>query len=60
MLVALQRGEFPVDTHVWWTSRNQGWAPKHSTRETCYTHMNARVPDKLKYDLHCDCAATVL
>ena len=49
----MQRAEFPVDTHVWRISRNQGWAPKHSTRETCYTHMNTRVPDKLKYDLHC-------
>lgn len=53
LMFTLNRPEFPVDTHVWRISKNQGWVPASATRETTYAHMNTRVPDKLKYDLHC-------
>ena len=53
LMFAMGRAEFPVDTHVWRISMKLGWAPPSSTRETCYEHMNRRVPDQLKFDLHC-------
>lgn len=53
LMFSLGRAEFPVDTHVWRISRQLGWVPAVATRETTYEHMNLRVPDPLKYDLHC-------
>lgn len=53
LMFTLGRAEFPVDTHVWRISKQQGWVPASATRETTYEHMNKRVPDALKYDLHC-------
>lgn len=53
LMFTLGRAEFPVDTHVWRISKQQGWVPAAATRETTYEHMNKRVPDELKYDLHC-------
>eukprot|EP00040_Diaphanoeca_grandis_P026476 m.148363 g.148363 ORF g.148363 m.148363 type:complete len:380 (-) comp30588_c0_seq1:118-1257(-) len=53
LMFAMGRAEFPVDTHVWRISKQLGWVPKEASRETTYNHMNSRVPDDLKYDLHC-------
>jgi len=30
-----------------------GWVPANADREKTYLHMNSRVPDDVKYDLHC-------
>ena len=46
-------GHATMGRHVWRISKNQGWVPSAATRETTYEHMNKRVPDELKYDLHC-------
>lgn len=53
LMFNLQRPEFPVDTHVWRICKQLGWVPASCTREQCYEHMNRRVPDNLKYELHC-------
>ncbi|KAK9834832.1 hypothetical protein WJX81_002194 [Elliptochloris bilobata] len=52
MMFGMQRYEFPVDTHVWRISKALGWVPARATREQAYQHLNARVPDAVKYDLH--------
>ena len=52
LMFAMRRAEFPVDTHVWKIALKLGWVPKSASRETTYLHLNRRIPDKLKYDLH--------
>ncbi|CAG9460672.1 unnamed protein product [Pedinophyceae sp. YPF-701] len=52
LMFALNRPEFPVDTHVWRIAKNQGWAPNRASREETYEHMNCKVPDEVKFDLH--------
>ncbi|CAM9273609.1 unnamed protein product, partial [Phaeothamnion confervicola] len=53
LMFALDRHEFPVDTHVWRIARDRlKWVPPHATRETTYAFLNASVPDRLKYTLH--------
>lgn len=52
MMFNLMRPEFPVDTHVWHIAKKMNWTPQASSAETCYLHMNKRVPDDLKYPLH--------
>jgi endonuclease-3 len=51
-MFCLDRAEFPVDTHVWRISKDMGWVPKSASREDTYEHMNAAVPDMIKYDMH--------
>jgi hypothetical protein len=52
-MFTLGRPEFPVDTHVWRIARTRlGWAPADATREQTYEHLNRRIPDDAKYDLH--------
>eukprot|EP00613_Pedinella_sp_CCMP2098_P017827 CAMPEP_0171770752 /NCGR_PEP_ID=MMETSP0991-20121206/53677_1 /TAXON_ID=483369 /ORGANISM="non described non described, Strain CCMP2098" /LENGTH=400 /DNA_ID=CAMNT_0012375943 /DNA_START=88 /DNA_END=1290 /DNA_ORIENTATION=- len=52
LMFTMQRPEFPVDTHVWRISKRLGWVPPNASREQTYEHMNRRVPDAIKYDLH--------
>ena len=52
MMFNLMRPEFPVDTHVWHIAKKMNWTPQASSAETCYLHLNKRVPDHLKYPLH--------
>ena len=52
LMFTLGRAEFPVDTHVWHIAKKLRWVPPAATRETTYEHLNRRVPDDLKYDLH--------
>ena len=40
------------DTHVWKIAVGLGWVPKGATRDTAYEHLNRRVPDACKFDLH--------
>ena len=41
-----------MDTHVWKIAAALGWVPKSATRDTTYEHLNRRVPDECKFDLH--------
>ena len=52
LLFCLGRADFPVDTHVWKIALALGWVPKTADRDGTYAHLNARVPDELKYALH--------
>lgn len=52
LMFCLRRKEFPVDTHVWRISKSLGWVPAKATRDQAYDHLNLRVPDSVKYDLH--------
>lgn len=51
-MFCLDRAEFPVDTHVWHIAKRLNWVPERADREATYLHLNTRVPDRLKYDLH--------
>ncbi|KAJ1433661.1 DNA glycosylase, partial [Ochromonadaceae sp. CCMP2298] len=51
LMFNMQRPEFPVDTHVWHIAKMLRWVP-HCTAESCYAHLNRRVPDECKYALH--------
>ncbi|RPB17450.1 DNA glycosylase [Morchella conica CCBAS932] len=50
--MCLRRSKFPVDTHVWRISKFLGWIPNSAGREEAYYHLDARIPDNLKYSLH--------
>jgi len=52
LMFAMGRDDFPVDTHVHRISKSLGWIPKQAGREDAYQHLNMRVPDEVKYDLH--------
>jgi len=60
-LFCLRRSCFAVDTHVFRLCQYLGWVPTAKdiqpgqakvTRNTAYTHCEARIPDELKYSLH--------
>jgi hypothetical protein len=51
-MFTLGRPEFPVDTHVLRLALALGWLPRGTGREAAYAHLNQRVPDAVKYDLH--------
>ncbi|KAL2614213.1 hypothetical protein R1flu_025905 [Riccia fluitans] len=53
LMFHLQREEFPVDTHVFRISKALGWVPANADREKTYLHLNQRIPDHLKFDIHC-------
>lgn len=52
LLFCLGRADFPVDTHVWKIALALGWVPKGADRDGTYEHLNRRVPDSIKYELH--------
>ena len=52
LMFCLKRADFPVDTHVWKIAMGLGWIPKSATRDSAYEHLNRRVPDECKFDLH--------
>ena len=56
-LFCMQRSCFAVDTHVFRLSQWLGWVPeqygkKKPNRDTTFSHLEVRIPDELKYDLH--------
>lgn len=60
-LFCLRRSSFAVDTHVFRLCQYLGWVPAPDqvkpgepkvSRNTAYTHCEARIPDDLKYALH--------
>ena len=52
LMFNLCRPEFPVDTHVHRITASLGWCPQKFSREESYEHLNARVPDDCKFNLH--------
>lgn len=52
LMFCLGSHEFPVDTHVWRITKSLGWVPDKATRDETYEHLNKRIPDQLKYELH--------
>ena len=54
-LFCMQRDCFAVDTHVFRLCKWLGWLPpddKKVGRDTTFSHLEVRIPDELKYDLH--------
>ena len=53
LLFCLQRPCFAVDTHIFRLTKWLGWVPANlATEKTAFGHLNARIPDHLKYSLH--------
>lgn len=52
LMFGMQRGEFPVDTHIRRIAARIGWMPKNSSAEQTYKVLNSCVPDDIKHDLH--------
>ena len=52
MMFTMGRAEFPVDTHVLHIAKKLNWLPADASREQAYEHLNRRVPDECKLDLH--------
>ncbi|KAI1823928.1 base excision DNA repair protein [Xylaria intraflava] len=52
LLFCLSRPSFAVDTHVYRISGVLGWRPAGASREETHAHLEARVPDSLKFALH--------
>lgn len=54
-LFCMQRDCFAVDTHVFRLAQWLGWVPTNNKkvgRDTTFSHLEVRIPDELKYDLH--------
>ena len=54
-LFCMQRDCFAVDTHVFRLAKWLGWVPpdnKKVGRDTTFSHLEVRIPDELKFDLH--------
>ena len=52
MMFTMGRAEFPVDTHVLYIAKKLNWLPADASREQAYEHLNRRVPNECKLDLH--------
>eukprot|EP00051_Salpingoeca_urceolata_P006496 m.85845 g.85845 ORF g.85845 m.85845 type:complete len:396 (-) comp14854_c0_seq4:118-1305(-) len=52
LMFCLGRNVIPVDTHVWKLALKLRWVPKTASRDQCHAHLEASVPDAIKYDLH--------
>jgi DNA-(apurinic or apyrimidinic site) lyase len=53
ILFCLQRPCFAVDTHIFRITKWLGWVPSEKINEiTAFGHLDARIPDHLKYSLH--------
>ncbi|KAM0326092.1 hypothetical protein ACHAQA_006685 [Verticillium albo-atrum] len=50
--ICLHRNRFAVDTHIYRISGLWGWRPKESSVEKAQAHLNARIPDNIKFMLH--------
>jgi endonuclease III len=38
-------------SHIFRITRSLGWIPAEATRETAHSHLNARIPARLRYDV---------
>lgn len=52
LLFCLKRSSFAVDTHVFRLTKALGWIPQKATREQAHMHLDARIPEDVKYPLH--------
>ncbi|KAF7717702.1 HhH-GPD domain-containing protein [Penicillium ucsense] len=52
LLFCLQRPCFAVDTHIFRICKWLGWVPPNANEITAFSHLDARIPDDLKYSLH--------
>lgn len=52
LMFAMDRPEFPVDTHVRRIAGRLGWMPPSSTPERTYERLNSCLPDDTKHELH--------
>lgn len=52
ILFCLQRPCFAVDTHIFRICKWLGWVPPKANEVTAFSHLEVRMPDKLKYSLH--------
>ena len=52
LLFNFGRESFAVDTHIHRLTRWLGWIPNYASRDQAFYHLDARIPDELKYDLH--------
>ncbi|KAI5288496.1 hypothetical protein KEM54_005169 [Ascosphaera aggregata] len=53
LLFNLHRPVFAVDTHIFRLSKWLGWVPTEESNEiTTFRHLQARIPNQLKYPLH--------
>ncbi|KAJ5092435.1 hypothetical protein NUU61_007305 [Penicillium alfredii] len=53
LLFCFQRPCFAVDTHIFRICKWLGWVPPTRTNEvTAFSHLEVRIPDRLKYSLH--------
>jgi endonuclease-3 len=50
--IYLQRDSFAVDTHIYRISGLWGWRPEKVTREKAQAHLDARIPNDIKFALH--------
>ncbi|XXG97997.1 battenin CLN3 protein [Hypoxylon texense] len=52
LLFCVGRDSFAVDTHVHRLTGTLGWRPPSASRDETFAHLDARIPDPLKYGLH--------
>ncbi|WQF78709.1 Putative HhH-GPD domain, DNA glycosylase, helix-hairpin-helix, base-excision DNA repair [Colletotrichum destructivum] len=50
--ICLKRDAFAVDTHIYRITGLWGWRPKDASKELAQAHLDARIPNEIKYALH--------
>lgn len=50
--ICLQRNSFAVDTHIYRITGLWGWRPSSANREKAQAHLDARIPDDIKFSMH--------
>ncbi|WYZ35456.1 hypothetical protein EsH8_X_000103 [Colletotrichum jinshuiense] len=50
--ICLKRETFAVDTHIYRITGLWGWRPQGASRELSQAHLDARIPNEIKYALH--------
>ena len=52
MSICLSRTTFAVDTHIYRISGLWGWRPDSATPQQTQSHLDARIPNALKFSIH--------
>ncbi|MBN1270262.1 MAG: endonuclease III [Kiritimatiellae bacterium] len=52
LLFSLGRAVFPVDTHVFRTTRRLGWLPERVKVDDATAYLDPRIPERLRFGLH--------
>lgn len=50
--ICMQHNSFAVDTHVYRICTWLGWVPPGAERDGVFAHLETKIPDNLKFDLH--------